>query len=104
MSLYLYGIVAGTEPIDFGPIGLGGSVVTTHPLDGIAPVISTAPYSDCKHLPKEALVRLLLAHQQTLEKVMERTPVLPFRFGTTIGKQYEFSALLQENAASLVLL
>lgn len=96
MSLYLYGVIAHGEATDFGPIGFGGGSVRAIPCGHLAAVVGQAPIGgDLTKAPKETLVKLLLTHQQTLETLMKRFFVLPFKFGTTLDDEMELGRLLQ---------
>ncbi|MBI4356447.1 MAG: GvpL/GvpF family gas vesicle protein [Gammaproteobacteria bacterium] len=96
MSLYLYGILfkESAEEIHFGPIGFDEGEVKGIPAGKLMAVIGPPPEGDLKTKPKEALVRLLLLHQTTVEKVMKRSFILPFKFGSTLASPSEIILLL----------
>jgi hypothetical protein len=50
-------------------------------------------------LPREALVRQLLAHQMVCEQVMERRTILPAKLGTVLEGEEEVLAVLQQGYA-----
>ncbi|MBI2067696.1 MAG: GvpL/GvpF family gas vesicle protein [Deltaproteobacteria bacterium] len=95
MDLYLYGVIEGDRPMDFGSIGFDGKNVTAIPGNGLGAVVGNSPQKGIDHLQKEELVSLLLAHQQTLESVMKRFFVLPFKFGTILGDRSELDRILE---------
>lgn len=106
MSLYLYGIARAMAPLDLGPIGFPGPPaalgrVSTIPCDSFAAVVGPSPREDFRQVPKEEVVRLLLSHQQTLETVMRRFFVLPFKFGTMVRDEEELAAVVSERRAFL---
>lgn len=96
MSLYLYGIIEQTETIDFGPIGFKGGRVFSLSAGEIAAVIGPPPAEIFSKLGKELLVAFLLAHQQTLEMIMKRFFVLPYKFGTILKNENEVIRILEE--------
>lgn len=102
MSLYLYGVILNSEPLDFGPIGfpvVSGTKtqVTTVPCGKLSGIIAPSLRDDFKQLHREELVRLLLSHQETLETIMKQFFVLPFKFGTILQNESELTRLLNEN-------
>lgn len=106
MSLYLYGITRAMAPLDLGSIGFPGPPaalgrVSTIPCDSFATVVGPSPREDFCQVPKEEVVRLLLAHQRTLETLMRQFFVLPFKFGTTVRDEEELPTMLSEGKAFL---
>lgn len=96
MSLYLYGIIEEEEieEIQFGPIGFAPHTeVKGIPTGRFMFVVGNPPPGDLKTKTKEDLVHLLLAHQKTVELVMERHFVLPFKFGTLVANRSELRVL-----------
>lgn len=96
MSLYLYGVIAHGSKVDFGPIGFASGEVEAIPAEDLAVVIGPSPRADWGQIPKEEIVRLLLLHQRTLEAVMQRFFVIPFKFGTTLRDLAELPKILKE--------
>lgn len=96
MSLYLYGVMAHGSKVDFGPIGFAGGEVEAIPAEDLAAVIGPSPRADWGRIPKEEIVRLLLLHQRTIEAVMQRFFVIPFKFGTTLRDLAELPKILKE--------
>lgn len=96
MSLYLYGLIRQPEAIDFGPIGFENGAVRTIACGSFSGIIGRLHRGDFKQLPKEELIRLLLAHQKTLETIMVRHFVLPFKFGTMVKDENELLKIVHE--------
>ncbi|MDP8214479.1 MAG: GvpL/GvpF family gas vesicle protein [Candidatus Euphemobacter frigidus] len=83
---YLYGIIKGAEKKSFGPGGIiSDEEVYTIPYRGIAGVVSESQIPSPDTMLKEALGRLLVRHQQTIEKIMSEQIVIPMKFGTTVS-------------------
>ncbi|MBI2060278.1 MAG: GvpL/GvpF family gas vesicle protein [Nitrospirae bacterium] len=106
MSLYLYGVIPHREAMDFGPIGfeaIGGERgrVKTIPHGELAAVVGPAPLREFSQVPKEALVRFLLAHQATIEEVMKRFFILPFKFGTVLKDDSELERIFSDGGPFL---
>ena len=106
MSLYLYGIIEEGNRVDFGPIGFekGGGQrerVEAVPFGNLAVVSAPAPKVDFAGLPRKEMIAHLLAHQQTLEEVMKRFFVLPFKFGTIVRKVSELDLILERGSGFL---
>ncbi|MBI2336722.1 MAG: GvpL/GvpF family gas vesicle protein [Deltaproteobacteria bacterium] len=101
MSLYLYGVIDSQDKVALGPIGFDRQQVEILPAGRLAAMVGPSPQEDFFHMPKEKLVGLLLSHQQTLETVMKRFFVLPFKFGTTLKDESEATRILQEGREAL---
>jgi len=94
MGRYIYGIigsgVAESFPLDgvvqfeadSAPDGTEGERAYTVSWRDVAAVVTEAPVVDYTAMPKDALARLLVRHQQVIEKVMARYAILPLRLGT----------------------
>ena len=102
MSLTLYGLIRHDQAIDFGPIGFEGAPVRAVPCGLFAAVVGQPPSEDFKNISKEALVKRLLSHQTTLERVMKRFFVLPFKFGTTVRDEEEIGNILKNGESFLL--
>lgn len=96
MSLYLYGLIHHGQAIDFGPIGFDEAPVQAVPAGLFAAVIGPPPTGDLQRIPKEGLVKRLLSHQSTLETIMKRFFVLPFKFGTMVKDESELEKIVHE--------
>lgn len=102
MSLYLYGLVRQSDAVDFGAIGFEGAPVRAIPCGLFAAVVGPPPTGNLTGIPKEELVKRLLAHQATLEMVMKRFFVLPFKFGTTVRDEAELDEILRKGESFLL--
>jgi len=60
----------------------------------IAAVVSSSEIVDYSHIPKETLARLLVSHQQLIEKVMTRHTIVPMRLGTFAQDDKEVREIL----------
>ena len=97
---YMYGIIDGGQGEQFPLNGIVrfatglGEAIETPPCDvdgeqahaitwrGISAVVADAPVVDYLAMPKGDLARLLVRHQQVIERVMAKHTILPFRLGT----------------------
>lgn len=80
MGKYIYGIINST-PRFF----LGGGVNGTYPISyqDISAVVSDSEIVDYNYILKDALARLLLRHQEVIEKIMNLgCGIIPMRLGT----------------------
>lgn len=102
-GIYLYGVIAGCQEIDFGGIGITGERVYTisngkfqaivHRLSGDLTEAIKAP---------DVLEEFLLKHEGVLEKIQASSgTVLPAGFGTILKGEEEIRQWLNFNAASL---
>jgi hypothetical protein len=62
----------------------------------IAAVVSDSEIVDYSHMSKETLARLLVSHQQLIEKVMTRHTIIPMRIGTFAGNDEEVRQILSK--------
>ena len=60
----------------------------------ISAVVSDAEIVDYSHMPKETLARLLVRHQQVVEKIMAEHTIIPMRLGTFAGSDEEVREIL----------
>ncbi|MBI2958591.1 MAG: GvpL/GvpF family gas vesicle protein [Chloroflexi bacterium] len=96
---YIYGIAAWPIAAPDGIKGIGGCYpvrVVAH--DGLCCLTSDWDGPELSTLPREQLVRCLLAHQQVIERLMADCTVLPMRFGTVLGAEEEAVSLLQQGS------
>lgn len=85
MAEYLYGILRGSEPECFGPIGIGATLVRAVVHEGIAALVGSAPPPLARDaVTREGLMPLWAAHQAVLERISETHTVVPIKFGTTV--------------------
>jgi hypothetical protein len=94
---YVYGIIPTGEAISFdcGTMGGGGDRPRTVPHHDIAAVVSACPQTDYASLSRDLLVRELARHQQVIEHVLQRFPVLPLKFGTTVENEEKVGSILR---------
>ena len=60
----------------------------------ISAVVTDAPVVDYTAMPKDSLARLLVRHQQVIEKVMARHTILPLRLGTCAASDEQVRRIL----------
>lgn len=100
---YLYGIVEPASPVKLDVRGLdGASRVRVVASGGLGAVVSahTTPF-DLHALPRETLLKHLVAYQRVVERVMQRQSVLPVRFGTQLESADEARDLVSQNRTTL---
>ena len=76
---YIYGIIRNSEPLDYGPIGMGkrGDRVYAISYKGISAIVSNSPV-----IIYEARRVNMITHEKVLEEMMKQYTVLPVRFST----------------------
>ena len=76
---YIYGIIRHSEPINYGPIGMGkrGDLVYGINYNGITAIVSNSPI-----IIYEARRVNMITHEKILEEIMKQFTVLPVRFST----------------------
>jgi len=62
----------------------------------ISAVVSNAEIVDYSHMPKDTLGRLLVSHQQLIEKVMAKHTIIPMRLGTFASSDEEVRQILSK--------
>jgi hypothetical protein len=60
----------------------------------IAAVVKDSEIVDYSHMPKDTLARLLVSHQQLIEKVMTKHTIIPMRLGTFAQSNEEVKEIL----------
>ena len=60
----------------------------------ISAVVTDAPVVDYLAMPKDALARLLVRHQQVIERVMARHTILPLKLGTCAESEEQVRQIL----------
>ena len=60
----------------------------------IAAVVKDSEIVDYNHMPKDTLARLLVSHQQLIEKVMTKHTIIPMRLGTFVQSNEEVKEIL----------
>lgn len=76
---YIYGIVRNSDPIDYGPIGIGKRADRVYGVsyNGITAIVSASPI-----IIYEARRINIITHEKILEEMMKQFTVLPVRFST----------------------
>lgn len=69
-------------------------VAYTIPYEDVAAVVSDSEIVDYSHMPKDALARLLVKHQQVVEKVIARHTIIPMRLATFADSDEEVREIL----------
>jgi len=94
---YIYGIIPASEAISFdcATVSGGGDRPHTVPHRDIAAVVSACAPTDYAALGRDLLVRELARHQQVIEHVLQRFPVLPVKFGTTVEHEEKVGSILR---------
>ncbi len=94
---YIYGVIPSAEAIAFDCAAVSDSSDRPHavPHRDIAAVVSACAPIDYAALGRDLLVRELARHQQVIEQVLERFPVLPVKFGTTVDGEERVRTILR---------
>ncbi len=94
---YIYGIIPTGEVISFNCTTVGGRGDRAHtvPHRDIAAVVSAWAPTDYAALGRDLLVRELACHQQVVEQVLQRFPVLPMKFGTAVEDEDRVGSILR---------
>jgi len=95
---YVYGIIAASEPTNFGRTGLGGSgeqVYTVH-FNDIAAVVSKTSVFIFDPTRENAL-----AHEHVIETVMRSRTIIPMSFGTVFRTDEDIREVLRSIYSSL---
>ena len=92
---YVYCIIEATDPLKFGPIGIGADpsdVYTVH-YQNLAAVVSDAPLEVLDSTREN-----VLAHERVNETVMREHTVIPMSFGTIFKTREDIVELLRSAA------
>src|SRR6185295_10320570 len=89
---YVYCIIQASEPLRFGPLGIGVDPAEVHTVNyrDIAAVVSDTPIE--VHDPTRENV---LAHERVNETVMRKHTVIPMSFGTVFKTRDDIVELLR---------
>src|SRR3954469_6575952 len=89
---YVYCIIQASEPLRFGPLGIGADPAEVHTINykDIAAVVSDTPIE--VHDPTRENV---LAHERVNETVMRKHTVIPMSFGTVFKTREDILELLR---------
>ncbi len=100
---YVYGIIPAGQSSAFGLSGLPPrpEEVRSVACRGLGCVVSNYSGEDFASLPKEILLRCLMAHQEVIERVMKECPILPVKFGTLVEGEVEVRRLIQQSHSRL---
>src|SRR5512138_2206666 len=92
---YVYCIIQASEPLRFGPLGIGVEPAEVHTVNyrDIAAVVSDTPIE--VHDPTRENV---LAHERVNETVMRKHTVIPMSFGTIFKTREDIVELLRSAA------
>jgi hypothetical protein len=92
LGKYVYCVVGATQPLRFGPIGIGGKPAEVHTINykAIAAVVSDTPIE--VYDPTRENV---LAHERVNEHVMRTNTVIPMSFGTVFKTRDDIVELLR---------
>jgi hypothetical protein len=95
---YVYGIIPTMDSPTFGASGFPPrpEQVYTVVYRGLGCVVSNYPGEDFISLPKENLIRCLMAHQAVIERVMKHHPILPVKFGSLVEDDGEVQRLIEQ--------
>lgn len=97
-SKYVYCIVASSEPLQFGSIGVGGAASEVHTVHyrKLAAVVS-----DATRGAADATRENLLAHERVNQTVMREHTLIPMSFGTIFRTREDVVELLRSTAKVL---
>ncbi|HET9491768.1 MAG TPA: GvpL/GvpF family gas vesicle protein [Methylomirabilota bacterium] len=92
LGKYVYCVINATDPLRFGPIGIGAGSPEVHTINykDIAAVVSDSPIE--VYDPTRENV---LAHERVSETVMQRHTVIPMSFGTVFKTREDIVELLR---------
>jgi len=95
---YVYGIIPTMDSPTFGASGFPPrpEQVYTVVYRGLGCVVSNYLGEDFTSLPKENLVRCLMAHQAVIERVMKDYPILAVKFGTLVEGDGDVQRLIEQ--------
>lgn len=97
-GIYVYGIIKTSDPKKFGEIGIGdkASKVLAIGFKDLAAVVSNSPLIVYDSIAKEKTVKDLVTHQFVIEKVMERSTIIPVKFGTMVETEDEVIKFMEK--------
>jgi hypothetical protein len=101
---YIYGIITASSETALDPIcGVGTSgMVYVVVYQGLGCLASDYSGREFSSMPKEEVVRCLLAHQVVVEHAMREHTVLPVKFGTVLATSDEVHNLLSQGHSQFV--
>jgi len=92
---YLYCVISDNEKQTFDVQGIGGQVYTI-PHEDVSLVVSDTDPIPFASIRKDDLVKYLLKHQATIEKIMHRHSVIPLKFGTFLEGEKETEQVMKK--------
>ncbi len=92
LGKYVYCVIQATEPLRFGPIGIGARPSEVHTVNykDIAAVVSDTPLEVYDPVREN-----VLAHERVNETVMRRHTIIPMSFGTVFKTRDDIVELLR---------
>jgi DnaJ-domain-containing protein 1 len=99
MPLYVYAIVPARADgaAAFG-VDCAAGRLDTIAAGSFAAVVGDGPHTGGLGRSREALVPQLLAHQRTIEQIMQTVPLLPVKFGTFVPDAASVCAILERGS------
>ncbi len=93
---YIYGIINSDKELFYGLYGINTCAeIYTIPYQDIAAVVSNSEVLDYTHMFKDTLARILVRHQNVIEKIMQlKYTVIPVRLGTFAIDEEEVKCIL----------
>lgn len=92
---YIYAVLDSNDRnCGIGPVDAGRPYMVRW--RDISALVSDMPIVDPAAMPKDALGRLLVMHQQTIEKVMDERAILPLRLATFVDGDDEVRRVLAQ--------
>lgn len=82
------------EELSFGKIGIDKEEVTTVSFNDIAAVVSKTEIDQFDENGEETLTQYITRHQQVIEFIMQKHPVIPMKFGTAAEDKNEVLEML----------
>ena len=92
---YLYCIIPDNKQQTFDVQGIGGQAYTI-PYEDVSLVVSDSEPVSFTAISKEELVKYLLTHQSTIEKIMQKYSVIPLKFGTFLDNEEETQKIVRK--------
>jgi len=90
---YIYGIILNTNTSDTSILRAEGINVISY--KDISAVVKDSDEDDCLNLTKEEMAKMLVHHQQTIEKVMANGfSIVPMKLGTFADSNHEIENIL----------
>jgi hypothetical protein len=91
---YIFGVIETSKKVFLDCRDSIDEKVHTIPYHDISAVVSDSTFIDYNSLPKDQVVKYLLAHQQVIEKIMDSYTIIPMRLGTYALNEDEVKKIL----------